>query len=369
MKLPDGRAARTTFQTLFIATVREFFRQRAGFFLVAIFLIFGFLTSREHYAFALFFLTDEWGMVVLLVIWGTYTLLCAQFIARQWLRPENVFLHNVRLWPPAQRFFRLFLMALGFIQPLLFYGVYVLSIARQEKILSASWPLFVFWPLLCLILVGVTEWRLRKPDVASSARKAGIGLPFKRPTNMVFWTLEWLMRERGLTLLLTKLGAILFVTATLVYDSTGDYDLRLPAIGFTLAYLMNIGLSQELYEWENHVWLWGKNLPISRTKRFLQVVILHALLILPETFIAIRGGVDSLTAWEWMQVYGMGLACLLLYHAQLYRPTYNPEKVSQHILVGYLVLTFLILYSVPVWGLGVGIFGLAVWLWKREGGR
>lgn len=369
MKLLDGRAARTTFQTLLISTVREFFRQRAGFFLIAIFLIFGFLTGREHYAFALFFLTDDWGMAILFGVWGTYTLLCAQFIAHQWLRPEYVFLHNVRLWPPAKRFFRLFVMALGFIQPLLLYGVYVLSIARQEKIIGKSWPLFVFWPLLCLVLVGVTEWRLRKPDVASSDRKAGVRLPFKRPATMIFWTLEWLLRERGLTLLLTKLGAILFVTATLVYDRTGDYDLRLPALGFTLAYLMNIGLSQELYEWENRVWLWGRSLPISRTKRFLQVVILHSILILPETFIAVRGGADSLTAGEWMQVYGLGLACLLLYHVQLYRPTYAPEKASQNLLVGYLVLTFLILYSVPVWGLAVGLFAGAAWGYTREWSR
>lgn len=351
-------------KTLLISTVREFFRQRAGFFLVAIFLIFGFLTSREHYAFALFFLTDDWGMVILFLVWGTYTLLCAQFIARQWLRPQYVFLHNVRLWPVGKRIYRLFLMALGFIQPLLFYGIYVLSIARQEKILGHSWPLFVYWPLLCLGLVAVTGWRLRNPDVASSARQSGLRLPFKRPANMIFWTLEWLLRERGLTLLLTKLGTILFVTATLVYDSTGDYDLRLPALGFTLAYLMNIGLSQELYDWENRVWLWGKSLPISRRKRFFNAVILHVLLILPETFIAVRGDtMGSLSAWEWVQIFGLGLACLLLHHARLYRPNYDPEKSSQSLLVGYLILTFLILYSVPVWGLSVVLFGWAIGLW------
>ena len=349
---------------LLLSTVREFFRQRAGFFLVGIFLIFGFLTSREHYAFALFFLTDDWGMLILLALWGSYTLLCAQFIARQWLRPEYVFLHNVRLWPVGMRYYRLFVMALGLIQPLLFYGIYVLSIARQEKIMGNSWPLFVYWPLLCLGLVAVTEWRLRNPDVSSSARQSSLRLPFKRPANMIFWTLEWLLRERGLTLLLTKLGAILFITATLVYDSTGDYDLRLPAIGFTLAYLMNIGLSQELYDWESRVWLWGKSLPISRGKQFLNVVILHALLILPETFVAVRGDSSgSLSAWEWVQVYGLGLACLLLHHARLYRPNYDPEKSSQSLLVGYLVLTFMILYSVPVWGLGIVLFGGAIGLW------
>jgi hypothetical protein len=357
-------------KTLLMSTVREFFRQRAGFFLVAIFLIFGFLTGREHYAFALFFLTGDWGMVILFMIWGSYGLLCAQFIARQWMRPEYVFLHNVRLWSPAKRFFRLFLMALGFIQPLLFYGVYVLSIARQENILGTGWPLFVYWLLLCLALMVVTEWRLRNPDVASSARKSSLRLPFKRPASMIFWTLEWVLRERGLTLLLTKAGAILFVTATLVYDHTGDYDVRLPAIGFTLAYLMNIGLSQELFAWDNQVWLWGKSLPISHWKRFLNIVALHAILILPETFVAVRGdSMDSLSGWEWMQIFGLGLACLLLHHVRLYRKDYDPETNSQSLLVGYLVLTFLILYSVPVWGLGLLLSGWAVWGWSRGWAR
>ena len=352
-------------KALLVCTVREFFRQRAGFFLVGIFLIFGFLTSREHYAFAVFFLKDDWGMAILLGIWSSYTLLCAQFIARQWMRPEYVFLHDARLWPPGKRFYRLFLMALGFIQPLLLYGVYVLSIARQEKILGKSWPIIGgYWLLLCLVLMVVTEWRLQNPDVASSARKSGIRLPFKRPANMIFWTLEWLLRERGLTLLLTKSGAILFVVATLVYDHTGDYDLRLPAMGFTLAYLMNIGLSQELYAWDNQVWLWGKNLPISQRKRFLNVLILHVILILPETLVAMRGDTQgSLTAWEWVQVFGLGLGCLLLHHARLYRKNYDPEKSSQSLLVGYLVLAFLILYSVPVWGLTLFLFGWAVWQW------
>ena len=150
----------------------------------------------------------------------------------------------------------------------------------------------------------------------------------------------------------------------LVYDSTGDYDLRLPAIGFTLAYLMNIGLSQELYEWENRVWLWGKSLPISRMKRFLNVLVLHAILILPETLVAVReDSVGSLSAWEWVQIFGLGLACLLLHHARLYRKNYDPEKSSQSLLVGYIVLTFLILYSVPVWGLAAALFGWTVWLW------
>ena len=234
-------------KVLLLSTVREFYRQRAGFFLVAVFILFGFLTSREHYAFALFFLTDEWGMMALFIVWIAYTLLCAQFLANQLIQTEYAFLQNAYLWPLGKQIGRLTGMSLGFLLPLIFYGIYVSSIARQENLLDKTWPMFVYWLLLSVFLTAVAEWRLRHPDVAASTRKPDFRLPFKRPANFVFWTLEWLLRERGFTLLLSKVGVFIFMIAALVYDSTGTYDLRLPAVGFTLAYLLNAGLSYELY--------------------------------------------------------------------------------------------------------------------------
>jgi hypothetical protein len=356
-------------KVLLLATVREFFRQRAGFFLVLLFLIFGFLTSREHYAFAQFFLTDPWGMPTLFVIWIGYALLCVQFINHQFTRPEFVFLHGARLWPLPIRLYRLGVMAVGFIQPLLYYGIYVVFVAIQEGVFSRTLPMFVFWLVLGAGLLGVAEWRLRHPDVASSVRKGGFSLPFRRPVSVVFWTLEWLLRERGLTLLLTKLGATLFVLATLVYDRTGDYDLRLPAIGFTLAYLMNSGLSYELYYWESEVWLWGRSLPVSSPKKFLTLVLLHAILLLPETLFALRDGGTQFSWWEWVQLYALGVSCLLLHHARLYRQEIRLEDTGTFLFFGYVVLTFVILYSVPIWVISLVLLVGADLIWFREKSR
>ncbi len=353
-------------KTLLLSTVREFFRQRAGFFLVFIFLVFGFLTSREHYAFALFFLTDEWGMVALFVLWSGYMLLCAQFISHQFTQPEYVFLHQARLWPMPKRIYRLALMALGFIQPLLYYGIYVIAMAIQDKILVKTIPLFIFWLLLSAGLVAVAEWRLHHPDIATSTRQSGWKLPFRRPSSLVFWILEWLVRERGLTLLLSKIGAMLFILATLVYDRTGTYDLRLPAIGFSLAYLMNSGLSNELYHWESEVWLWGRSLPAATSKRFFRAILLHAILLVPETLFALRNGGNQLSIWEWGLLYFLGLACLMLHHSRLYRITTQAEETGLPHFVGFILVTLLILYGVPVWGLGLVLLLTAAWLWFRE---
>ena len=334
-------------KVLLSSTVREFYRQRAGFFLVAVFILFGFLSSREHYAFALFFLTDTWGMLTLLIVWVAYTLLCAQFLANQLVQPEYVFLQNAYLWPLSQQIIRLLGMTLGFLLPLIFYGIYVTSIARQEKMLDKIWPMFACWLLLSAFLTAVAEWRLRHPDVAASTRKTSFQLPFRRPNNFIFWTLEWLLRERGFTLLLSKIGVFLFMIAALVYDSTGTYDLRLPAVGFTLAYLLNAGLSYELYLWENEVWLWGKSLPFGKAKRFGRVVILHAILLLPETFLVIGQGTRLM--WdELAQLYILGLGTLILYHTGLYRSSKLLEETLQPVAIGFIILTFAILYKIPV---------------------
>ncbi len=351
-------------KVLLLSTVREFYRQRAGFFLVTAFILFGFLSSREHHAFALFFLTDEWGMTALLIIWIAYTLLCAQFLNNQLTRPEYVLMHHAYLWPWSKRVMREIVMVLGFILPLLGYGMYVLSIASQEDLLANSWPMFAFWLLLTLALLAVTEWRWRNPDVASSNRKTDFRLPFRRPVNFIFWTLEWLLRERGFTLLLSKLGVFLFMISALVYDSTGVYDLRLPAVGFSLAYLLNAGLSFELYQWENEVWLWGKSLPSGTTIRFSRVIILHAILLLPETILAIRYG----TRLEWgelAQLYTLGLSVIILYHAQLYRRQLPLEETLQPVAIGFIILTFAILYKIPVALLAGILLGGAFVGWRR----
>ena len=350
-------------KVLLLSTVREFYRQRAGFFLVAVFILFGFLSSREHYVFALFFLNDDWGMGALLVVWIAYTLLCAQFLARQLTQPEYVVLQNAVLWPIGKRMIRMLVMALGFILPLIFYGVYVFTIARQEHMVAKIWPMVLYWLIMSVILISIAEWRLRNPD-QTTATKTTLRLPFRRPANFVFWTLEWLLRERGFTLLLSKVGVFLFMIAALVYDSTGTYDLRLPAVGFTLAYLLNAGLSYELYLWDNEVWLWGKSLSFGKLTRFGRVVILHAILLLPETFLAVGQG----TRLEWYklaQLYALGISTLLLYHASLYHSPKLLEETLQPLAVGFIILTFAILYKIPIVLLALILLTGAFVGWRR----
>jgi hypothetical protein len=332
---------------LLLSTVFVFFRQRAGTFFVLLGILFGFLSSVEHHAFAVFFLTGSNGMAYLFAIWLLYALLCAQFVVTIWKQPEYTFIYRARMWPSLMRLRRFVLMAFGLLQPLLYYGIYLLTIAVQDDILQRLWPIFPFYLILSVIIILSAEWRIRNPVLYVPVKsRAYIRWPFRRPVSWIYWSFEWLFRERGVTLLAGKLGAMLVAAGTMLYYSTDIYDIRLPAVGLSLAYLLNVGLSLELYQWESQVWLWGRSLPVPARVRFGRMIVLHALLIVPETLVAVRNA--PLSFFEVMQLYFLGLGILVTSHLYFYKAGGLPESGMQVFLFGFAALTVVILYKVPL---------------------
>lgn len=332
---------------LLLSTVLVFFRQRAGTFFVLLGILFGFLSSVEHYAFAVFFLTGANGMGYLLALWLAYTTLCVQFVNATWKRPEYTFIYHARVWSATMRLRRFVVMAFGLLQPLFYYGAYLLIIAVQDGLMQHLWPIVPFYAILVTVIVAGAEWRIRKPVLYVPAQNRNyFRWPFRRPVSWIYWSFEWLFRERGVTLLAGKLGAMLIAAGTMLYYSTDQYDIRLPGVGLSLAYLLNLGLSLELYQWESRIWLWGRSLPVPKTVRFGRMFLLHALLIVPETLVAVRNG--PLNFFEVFQLYVLGLGILLTCHLYFYKSGGLPENGMQFFLFGFAALTLVILYKVPL---------------------
>ncbi|MCE7064266.1 hypothetical protein [Dyadobacter sp. CY326] len=334
-------------RTLMLATVSEFFKQRAGMFFVLLAILFGFLSGAEHHAFAVFFLTGSKGMLYLGVIWLAYSLFCAQFLLALWRRQEYAFIYQARLWKPSVRIIRFGVLAIGFLQPLLYYGIYLMAIAIQDKLTAGLWPIFVYYMLLIGLVAFVAEWRITRPQIFSESKKSPvIKWPFKRIASWTWWSLEWLFREKGVTLLAGKVGAMLVTLGTLLYYSTDDFDLRLPAVGLSLAYLLNIGISYELYKWESETWLWGRSLPVTHARRMIRIFVIHGIVILPETLVGIRNGALALS--EMIQLYALGLSLLVAVHLFFYKKNGLLEESMQTVLFGFIGLTLLILYKIPI---------------------
>ncbi len=226
-------------------------------------------------------------------------------------------------------------------------------------------PVAGVWLLLWIAMVAWADWRLANQNVARLKKKTAKALFFKRPGSVTFWTLEWLFREKGLTLLICKSGAALFSIATLLYYGTGKYDIRLPAVGLSFSVLMNIGISYEIYQWETSVWQWGRSLTVSFLKRVANLVLLHFLVLLPDFLLIARYGSDLLTFADLLHLALLQLSFLLWYHSTLYRKDRLLEDTLGMVFPVFILLTLLILYKIPLPALYFLLLSYSGWRYSR----
>ncbi|QRR03860.1 hypothetical protein [Dyadobacter sandarakinus] len=349
-------------KVLVTATVREFFRQKSGFFFVVLGIVFGFLRAQEHQALAIFFLTDAFGIFYLAGVWLAYTLFCAQFVNQLWLRQEYAFMYQAGLLPSTVQWARLAGAAFGLLMPVFLYGIYLLLTAFAHAHFRSLGLVAACWVAMLGILTAAVKYRLGHPHRVMEKRDGRSKLPFQRPASWPAWTIEWLFLEKGVTLLLGKLGAMLVCSATMLYYATDTYDLRLPAVGMALAYLLNAGISFEVFKWEQEVWLWTRSLPVAAYTRFFRVVLVHAALILPESLMMLRS--EKLVFTEICQLYLLGLGGLVLLHLFFYKKRGLLEDCLPTILFAFIAATLLIMYHIPPWLLAAAMLVFAGWKFR-----
>ena len=124
-----------------------------------------------------------------------------------------------------------------------------------------------------------------------------------------------------------------------------------------------IGLSYEIFQWEGVVWMWSRSLPVSVSKRFFRTMLIHALVILPETSICLH--YDVLSLGEGIQIYCLGMGLIMLFHTYLYKKNGLLEDFMQPVLIGFVILTLVILYKIPVMLIAVSCLVFCYFIFPR----
>ncbi len=338
-----------------ISTVQEFYKARVGLFFVLIVVLFGFLSGVEHRAIALFFLGSNLGISSLFIVWLLYTFLCGQFILQLWKTPAYHFVYQTRLWSKAKQIKRFGWMAFGILQPLAYYGIFLFYIAFQENKWLGFWPVPLIFCALVLLILAITIWRIQNPVLYVAKDKSSLfKIPIIRPKSMIYWSLEYLIRQKSVTLLLSKFAVIIIFNAALSYYSIGEFDIRMPAWCLSLAYLLNLGLSYELYRWDTEIMIWARSLPIFLKTRYNRLLFSHVLLLLPETVLFFKS--NELTFVEMASIYVLGWSLIMLFHTWFYYSKKSLEDSIQTVLFAFVALTFAILYKVSILLLAVVLF-------------
>lgn len=89
---------------LYKVLVREFYRQHATLFILAIAFFGGVMSGREHLALGLFLISTPENTLILFTVWLPYAVKAFAFIAQALTKSENEFIYHFRLYPRANQF-------------------------------------------------------------------------------------------------------------------------------------------------------------------------------------------------------------------------------------------------------------------------
>ena len=340
---------------------KEFYRLNAGFFLVILGLVFGFMSGVEHLALAQFFISSNILIWVPISFWLIYTLKVISFNHHALEKKENAFISTIAFLRTG-KFIRcvsstIFLQLL----PVFMYAGFLLVVSVKHNLFITTPFIFLSISILLCISMLAFSYRIRSSptEINPSSLKIFFDRIFKRPFPMM--ALEWLMRNEFLSWIGTKVFAFTLLLGILQLYRYERYDYRLLAMGVSIVFTSNIILLNHLHRFENKELVFYRNMPLRFVTRFLNLTIAIIIICLPELGLLIT----RLPAGEsFYQSIPMAISIPIGYYGFLFCKDWGVEKSVKVSLFITLTLIVLILSKTPLFVLAVVLSMSGIFLWK-----
>jgi hypothetical protein len=323
----------------------EFYRLNTGFFLLIGTLTFGFMSKVEHIALAQALTSSPYTLAIAAGVWLIYALKIVSFNSRQLNLQENLILFNFELLPMWRKITcAAVVFALQFL-PAIGYGVFLISIvaAPPEHLFIIAGSMVACCAAGTVQLVRA--FRLPFHERKTSSLQGFLNRRLYRPFAQFY--LEGLMRTDPVMVAGTKLfsGALLYGVCAL-YRSVA-YDNRLIAMALTACALANLLLLFRLHEFDHAVIRWSKNLPIAVTSRYLTLVLVILIFLLPECVVLFKYFPAQLSGYAALAdaLYLLGVNCFLL--GLLQKKSGMLEDFTKSSFWIFIALVLLILFQTP----------------------
>jgi hypothetical protein len=266
------------FSILFKTIVRTYYQENVGFFLIVIGFFLGFLTEREHFVFANLFLHSPLFLSFPFALWLLYHFKTINFVFKSLQLPQNEFLNHLRLYKKRQLFFAFCMLHVLLLFPIVIYLIYLTVIALQIQVIAPLFFIFVY--LLCLVLAGALPYMRKINHFEQGKISKSIKITFPRP-HFSFY-IYYILRKHFLTFIVSKFFSFACIIFFSVVYKSDTYDERLIHLCVLFMASANLVLVYFLHLFEHQDCLSFKNLPIPLFKRFLTMMLVYAIVILPE---------------------------------------------------------------------------------------
>jgi hypothetical protein len=328
--------------------VTQFYRTYASLFLLLIGLAAGFLSGYEHKMMAEYFISSAYLLLIPVAVWLVYTIIVFNFNKITVDGKDVQFLSCFVLLSAAKRCSSSLITITAQFIPVIGYGMFLILIAVQnEQIMMA---VTILATLAALLMVSVyiflrTLQKNNRHDRVNYVHRWIARLWTKPPFT---YAVHHLFHSAALPTLGFKAFSLAILYACCHLSASGEYDMRIVAIGATISFSLQLPMIVSWHGFEQSCLSIFRQLPLGVGRRIKNIFGTLILLFVPEIALLAKKVPD---AFDWattmtLTLYAISIP-LVLYGYMFVRSRTQEQAVP----FGYflsIALFLLVLAQVPL---------------------
>jgi hypothetical protein len=331
--------------------VNHFYKLNAGFFIFLFFALFGVVRGGQLIEFHLGLIQAILGgplfLMIIIILWGFYTLKCISYITKRIMEPGLNFLTCLNRLPKKQVWMWMCFVHFEVYFPVISYVVIIITVAIKAHQYQEALIIFLSNLLFFIMAVQIYYRCLQLHTVESFALK--FRFPTLRITKTYFlFPLFYLWEDRKWMLLLTKLFTLVYLYGFIQFYEPYRYDIRPMLLSVLLVIAAHTSLIFQIRSFESEFLLFSRNLPIGIWKRFIQMLGLYLVLLIPELLFVWKGFPLHFNLVDYAQIIFMVISLPAFFQAILYTSIMNSDEYMKIVFAILTVLFFLILYNIGI---------------------
>jgi hypothetical protein len=331
--------------------VNHFYKLNAGFFIFLFFALFGVVRGGQLIEFHLGLIQAILGgplfLMIIIILWGFYTLKCISYITKRLMEPGLIFLTCLNRLPKKQVWMWMCLVHFEVYFPVISYVVIIITVAIKAHQYQEALIIFLSNLLFFIMAVQIYFRCLQLHSVESFVLK--FRFPTLRITKPYFlFPLFYLWQDRKWMLMLTKLFTLVYLYGFIQFYEPYRYDIRPMLLSVLLVIAAHTSLIFQVRSFESEFLLFSRNLPILIWKRFIQMLGLYLVLLIPELLFVWKGYPLHFNLVDYAQIIFLVISLPAFFHAILYTSIMNSDEYMKIVFAILTVLFFLILYNIGI---------------------
>jgi len=309
------------------------------------FVLFGlpYNVGELHKAVANLIAQNQLLLLIVLAVWFLYNLKCIDYITKEIKLPQQQFLTCLQNIGTKKCFGYLCFVQFMIFIPVIAYAVFIIIIALKNNayIVVGEIAVFILIMLLITPIIYVRTLQNRLREISFHFFTSTVRIS----KTIITIPLVYIWNSRKQMLLIAKFFSLLLLLLFIRTYEPDHYDIRPLLLCFLLSTISNCAIVFEIKSFENNYLQLIYNFPISLFRRFMQLIIMYALLLLPELLLVWKAYPLFFHLTDYIQLILASVSLLVLLHTTLLTGNINMDAFIKIVFAIAMALFFIILYD------------------------